>query len=728
MEQLLKPPGELCLETFLIASEINEKSEKVQCATLLHVAGEEACAVFNAFDFDKEGDQHKIDIVKDKFKQYCEPRKNLTFICHQFFTRSQGPTETIDAFATDLKNKAKHCEFSTLTDSLIRDRIVGGIRSDQLRARLLREADLPLIKAIDICRASEASSRELKEFNDDNDKSIHALQTSKFNWPSMSPNPRWYSKQQQSTQQSTYGYVQRKCGNCGGEHSSYQKTCPAFGKLCNNCRKENHFARVCRSKPMIANKQTFQVERLDETDDFFIGTVQNSSDDDWTENIMINNKSIEVKLDTGAQCNVMSRKVYNSIVQNNIAQNDIAQNVIAQNNNFPFDASNARLVSYSGHKIIPIGKARFECLRKNKSHQITFQIIDEDAPSLLGRKTCLELGLIERIMNLQRSDGGNESDDDILNQYPDLFTGLGCIKSIGKHHIEVDPNIKPVVHPPRKVPAALRPRVLQELQRMEDPGVIEKQSEPTSWVNSMVTVLKPNKLRICIDPQDLNRAIRREHHPLPTVEEVVSRLPIARVFSILDASSGFWQIELDESSSKLCTFNTSFGRYRFKRLPFGVSSAPEVFQKAMTTLLEGLDGVECIADDILVWGEDSSQHNQRLKFLDRCRENNLKLNREKCKIQRTQLTYVGHLLTAGGLQPDPEKLRAIQQMTEPTDKQAVMRFMGMVQYLAKFIPNLSEISAPLRSLLESKTQWHWEDSQKKSFQQLKSLVASVEVL
>ncbi len=146
MEQL-KPPGELCLEgnlaenwrkwiqsfeLFLIASEIGEKSEKVQCATFPHIAGEEARAIFNTFDFAKVGDEHKIDILKDKFKQYCEPRKNLTFIRHQFFTRSQGPTETIDAFATDLKNKAKHCEFGTLIDSLIRDRIVGGIRSDQL--------------------------------------------------------------------------------------------------------------------------------------------------------------------------------------------------------------------------------------------------------------------------------------------------------------------------------------------------------------------------------------------------------------------------------------------------------------------------------------------------------------------------------------------------------------------------------------------------------------------
>ena len=117
-----------------------------------------------------------------------------------------------------------------------------------------------------------------------------------------------------------------------------------------------------------------------------------------------------------------------------------------------------------------------------------------------------------------------------------------------------------------------------------------------------------------------------------------------------------------------------------------------------------------LRDGILVLGEYTSQHNQRLRaVLDRCRERNLRLNREKCKTQRTQLTYVGHLLTADGLQPDPKKVRAIQQMPEPVDKSGVMRFMGMVQYFSKFIPNLSEISAPLRSLVESKTQWHWEE-------------------
>lgn len=141
-------------DLFLTASGIAEKSSKVQCATFLHVAGEEAVKVFNIFKFE-DAEVDKLDALKKKFKDYCEPRKNITNIRHLFFTRAQGPSESIDAYVTDLKNKAKDCEFLELHDSLIRDRIVCGVRDDQVRARLLREEKLTLARAVDICRASE---------------------------------------------------------------------------------------------------------------------------------------------------------------------------------------------------------------------------------------------------------------------------------------------------------------------------------------------------------------------------------------------------------------------------------------------------------------------------------------------------------------------------------------------------------------------------------------------
>ncbi|XP_033121550.1 uncharacterized protein K02A2.6-like [Anneissia japonica] len=137
---------------------------------------------------------------------------------------------------------------------------------------------------------------------------------------------------------------------------------------------------------------------------------------------------------------------------------------------------------------------------------------------------------------------------------------------------------------------------------MERNGHITKISEPTDWVSSMVVVVKGNKLRICSDPKDLNRAIRREHYPIPTVEEVVGSMAGTKVFSVIDARSGFLQIKLDYESSLVTTFNTPIGRYHWLRLPFGIKGAPEIFQKIMDNMLSGIEGARAVMDDILVAG------------------------------------------------------------------------------------------------------------------------------
>ena len=190
---------------------------------------------------------------------------------------------------------------------------------------------------------------------------------------------------------------------------------------------------------------------------------------------------------------------------------------------------------------------------------------------------------------------------------------------------------------------------------MEKAEVVVKQKEPTDWVNSMVAVLKPNKLRICIDPRDLNEAIRRERLLMTTIEEVVADMPQAKVFSVYDATSGYWQVKLDEPSSKLCTFNTPFGRYQFTRLPFGTKSAPEVFQNHMSELFAE-EEVKVIVDDLLVWGKDDEEHDARLtQVLTRAREVNLKFNAKKFKTKQEEVPYVSHVFSKDGLKPDPEK-------------------------------------------------------------------------
>ena len=201
-----------------------------------------------------------------------------------------------------------------------------------------------------------------------------------------------------------------------------------------------------------------------------------------------------------------------------------------------------------------------------------FEIVDQNVPNILGLKACTQMNLVQCVDTI------NKQAPNIFSEYSDVFNGLGCITDV-VNHIEIDQNSNPVVHHPWRTPVTLRPKVQEELSHMESLNVIEKIDEPTEWVNSMVSIVKPNgKLRICIDPRDLNKIVKRQYYPMRTVDEIITRMPNAKIFSVLDANSGFWQICLNDESAKLCTFNTSYGRYKFKRLPFGLSSSQDIFQ------------------------------------------------------------------------------------------------------------------------------------------------------
>ncbi|KAL7882928.1 hypothetical protein SRHO_G00005860 [Serrasalmus rhombeus] len=203
----------------------------------------------------------------------------------------------------------------------------------------------------------------------------------------------------------------------------------------------------------------------------------------------------------------------------------------------------------------------------------------------------------------------------------------------------------------------------------------------------------------------------------------------AKIFSKLDASSGFWQLKLDEASSKLCTFNTLFARYRFLRLPFGITSAPEVYHKTIHLVYEHIEGVDMTMDDIIIWGATKEEHDSRLKqVLEATRKANLKLNRDKCRLGVSELTFVGDIMSSKGILPDPMKVSAIENMQRPQCKKEVQRFMGMINYMGKFIPNLSEKIAPLRWLTEKKNEWDWNQEQEKAWQQLRRVLTEEPVL
>ena len=269
--------------------------------------------------------------------------------------------------------------------------------------------------------------------------------------------------------------------------------------------------------------------------------------------------------------------------------------------------------------------------------------------------------------------------------------------------ITVDPQVAPVALPPKRHAFSLWNEIEAELERLQQADVIEPVRQATSWLSPLVPVRKANgTLRLCVDYRRLNKAIVRKQHMLPTLDEITATLEGAKVFSVLDAESGFHQVPLDIESRHYTNFTTPRGMYRFKRLPFGVACAPEIFQRVVDDILQGLDGVIIYIDDILVSGKDQQEHDRRMqRVLQRLKDINLKLNWPKCQIRKARVKYLGHFLTDDGLLPDADKLRAIQDMPCQKSTTDVRRFLRMATYLGKFIPHLSQVTAPLRQLAKA---------------------------
>uniref|UniRef100_A0A8C6PJV3 Gypsy retrotransposon integrase-like protein 1 n=1 Tax=Nothobranchius furzeri TaxID=105023 RepID=A0A8C6PJV3_NOTFU len=425
--------------------------------------------------------------------------------------------------------------------------------------------------------------------------------------------------------------------------------------------------------------------------------------------LKVNDTLMKVKLDTGAQVNVISEAEFKRIRPRP-----------------KMHATSVKVSGYSGSEIPVKVKCMVKVTHKEEEHTLTFTVVPKNVQPILGLHACESLKLVKRVLVVETDDDMDYNE--LMKECGDLFQGLGCLA--GEHTIRVDERVKPVIHPCRKVPFALQKPLKAELDRMENLGVIENVDEPTEWVSSLVIVeKKTGKLRVCMDPRDLNRAIRREHFKLPTREEIMSQFAKAKYFSKLDASSGFWQLKLDEASSKLCTFNSPFGRYRFRRLPFGLASAPEVYHKTIHMIYEHLEGVDTSMDDITVWGSTKAEHDLRLRnVLEATRRANLKLNKEICQLGANELTFVGDILSSEGIRPDPQKAAAIENMPRPKCKKDVQRFNGMVNYMGKFIPNLSEKMAPLRQLTEKSLEWEWNHEHEKAWRDLKDLLTKEPVL
>ena len=329
---------------------------------------------------------------------------------------------------------------------------------------------------------------------------------------------------------------------------------------------------------------------------------------------------------------------------------------------------------------------------------------------------------------------------EILSQYSGCFEGIGRFPG-DPYKFHLKPDHKPARHAPRKVPVHLEKAFKEEIDSLVSQGILEEVKEHTDWVNSYVIVEKdtgnahaPNhtvkkKLRICLDPRDLNEALEREPYHTRSVDEITAKLQGMTVFTIVDFRKGYWMVVLHPDSRKLTCMALPFGRFQWTRLPMGTVVAQDIFQSKLDAIFIGMNGVTGIADDMIIAGKDEMEHDRNFQaFMEKCMENNLTLNAEKIQFKQKQVSFYGHVWSENGISPDPKKIQALKHMEFPPDKETMRSFLGMINYLNRYSALSAHLAALLSSLTHQAADYKPEKTHMENFQRLKMEISNMEAL
>ena len=355
-------------------------------------------------------------------------------------------------------------------------------------------------------------------------------------------------------------------------------------------------------------------------------------------------------------------------------------------------------------------------------------VAEGDGPSLMGRDWLHSIRLDWPRLHLLSTPMARLQQ--VLDRHQEIFeAGLGSIQGVSAK-IHVDPQAPAKSHKARPLPYALCHRVEQELERLQKDEVITP-VQFSDWAAPIVPVVKKDgSIRICGDFKlTVNQAAKLDSHPLPRIEDLFASLAGGQTFSKLDLAHAYEQVSLDEDSKRFVVINTHKGLYRYNRLPFGVASAPAIFQRIMESLLQGIPHVTVYLDDVLVSGSSEEEHLGNLQeVLSRLEKAGCRVKRDKCEFMLESVEYLGYKISAEGLQPSEQKVRAIQEAPAPEDVSQLRSFLGAVNYYSKFLPNLATTLSPLYSLLQKNAKWTWGEQQESAFVRVKAQLTTDLVL
>ncbi|XP_072177830.1 uncharacterized protein [Diadema setosum] len=676
-----------------------------------------------------------LQVILNKLRDHFDPKPLEIAESYRFGTRCQLPEEDIANFVVALKKLSIHCNFGDFQDRALRDRFVCGLRSERIRSKLMTMSNLTFDVAcstaiqMDLAEKGSKAVRPSASAQHQSSGEVH-----KMYHPAQKTNKAKSTKS--STGTSNHGNRTGKpCYRCSGQHSPMN--CPFKNAECYSCKKKGHIASACRNKNKPTSKQTrssgstsghrqslhtLEQEPTTEEDELAMYTISSNStatgkparaqNGSFSVCVELGGAPVTMEIDTGASVSVIPEAVYMEKLKQ-----------------IPLDAKRIELRSYSGEKIPVLGSVQVPVTYKGQQADLPLVVVKGDKPALLGRNWLQTLKL--NWSDIFHVRVNFKCTEDVIKQHPKVFSAQGEQIAGHKAKVRVKPDASPVHCKARAVPYALKEKVEKELKRLESENIISK-VDNSEWATPIVVVPKSDgSVRICGDYKVTINQVLEGNMPdtLPTAEDLFSTLTGGQVFTKMDLTNAYLQLGVDDESKSKLTINTHLGLFEFNRLPFGISTALGIFQGVMTEILEGIEGVVCYLDDILVSAPDKSTHDEKLlEVLKRLEKHNVRVKPQKCEFFKDSVEYLGHRVDKDGLHPMKCKVDAIKNAPTPRNISELRSFLGLVQYYGKFMQNLATILHPLNELLKNDVPWRWTRECEEAFKLCKSQLAESTML
>ena len=688
------------LSNYFLANDITDV-DKMR-AILLNMLCEDAYKlIYNLLFPTSPEETTYVDLVK-KLDEHFKSAQAIFAARFKFYNAKKSPEESAKEWSVRLCSLATACEFGVELQTVLRDIYVVGYEKGQVQDRLMEEKkDTTFQEALVLATSKSAA---LNSVQVKMEPGIHHVMERKRRSTDIRQ-PAKPSAAIKDRYSRSKPFV-KTCFICG-KNNHIAANCFCRNVTCYKCKQKGHYANNC------SNKQKFEKYVTDVNHVFGINVEEGNP---VLISVDIEGIQMQFQLDSGACISAMSIDVWNKYFVKK----------------FKLSTASKILRAYNGSNIEPIGEKRMLVNYKGRKEFITFFVIEKGGPPILGRDFMSRFGLVIEDNILSCNFVNLEKEVSLLkSEFKLVFTDkIGTFnKGTVTLHLKTE-NAVPKFFRPRPLPFILKSKVENELERLLNLKIIEP-VVVSNWGTPIVPVLKRDgSVRLCGDYKvTINQILNVDKYPLPKIEDLFVKLQGGVYFSKLDLSNAYQQLLLDERSRELTTISTHKGLFRYTRLPFGISSAPGIFQRRMEGLLQNIEGCVVFLDDILVSGKNKVEHLKRLKLvLNRLSEVGLTVAINKCSFFETQINYLGYRIDKDGLHTTEDKIKAIVNAPIPDSVTKLKSFLGLVNYYGKFVKNISSILHPLYLLLKKDTKFNWTKSCDVSFTRIKELLTTAPIL